>query len=321
MLTNTDICQTLLFLRKISALKKELKTAYLKLHLIVIIYGFTAILGKLIELPAVELVWYRMLLAIVTFYIYLKFKREDVSVPRRALLRFFLVGVIIAVHWVTFFGAIKLANVSVALGGFATTTLFTSLLEPFFHRKRINIFEVMIGLVIISGIYLIFRFETRYTLGFLVALLSAFLAGLFTVMNKKLIVNHSALQISFYEMIGGWMAITVFMLFTGKGISLPVAVPSQTDWMYLVLLATVCTAYAHKTQVEVMKHLTAFTVTLSINLEPVYGILMAFFIFGETERMTTGFYAGTLVILLSVIGFPLSQYFLRRRQRQVSQTD
>lgn len=291
------------------------------MHLIVLIYGFTAILGKLIELPALELVWYRMLLAIVTFYIYLKIRREDISVPRKALLRFFLVGAIIAVHWVTFFGAIKLANVSVALGGFATTTLFTSLLEPFFHRKRINIFEVVIGLVIISGIYLIFRFETRYTLGFLVALLSAFLAGLFTVMNKKLVVSHTSLQISFYEMIGGWMAISVFMLLTGKGTASPIAMPSLPDFMYLLLLATVCTAFAHKTQVEVMKHLSAFTVTLSINLEPVYGILMAFFIFGETERMTTGFYAGTLVILLSVVGYPLSQYYLRKKQRRVSRTD
>ncbi len=309
------------FWKKFPALRKELKTAYLKLHLIVLIYGFTAILGKLIELPALELVWYRMLLAIVTFYIYLKLRGEDVSVSRRALLRFFMVGVIIAVHWVTFFGAIKLANVSVALGVFATTTLFTSFLEPFFHRKRINIFEVIIGLVIISGIYLIFRFETRYTLGILVSLLSAFLAGLFTVMNKKLVVNHSAIQISFYEMIGGWIAITVFMLLSGKGISTPVLVPTWSDLIYLVILATVCTAFAHKTQIEVMKHLSAFTVTLSINLEPVYGILMAYFIFGETEKMTAGFYAGTLIILLSVIGFPLSQYYLRKKQRLANQTD
>lgn len=294
---------------------KELNTAWLKLHLIVLIYGFTAILGKLIELPALELVWYRMMFAIITFYIYLKFKREKLYVSRRSLVRFLLVGVIIAVHWVTFFGAIKLANVSVALGGFATTTLFTSFLEPFFHRKKINIYEVIIGLIIIAGIYLIFRFETRYTLGILVSLVSAFLAGLFTVINKKLVEDHRAIQISFYEMIGGWIAITLFMLISGRGFSTGVPLPSGSDLFYLVLLATVCTAFAHTTQVEVMKHLSAFSVTLSINLEPVYGILMAFFIFGETERMTAGFYAGTLIILLSVIGFPLTQYYLRKKKR------
>lgn len=313
-----EMSQRLLLLKKIPDLRKEINTAWLKLHLIVLIYGFTAILGKLIELPALELVWYRMMFAIVTFFIYLKYKGLKLEVSRRSLVRLLLVGVIIAVHWVTFFGAIKLANVSVALGGFATTTLFTSFLEPFFHKKKINVYEVIIGLIIILGIYLIFRFETRYTLGILVSLLSAFLAGLFTVINKKLVAHHEPVQISFYEMIGGWSAITLFLLFSGKGIASPMLLPSWSDLVYLLLLATVCTAYAHTTQVEVMKHLSAFTVTLTINLEPVYGILMAFFIFGETERMTAGFYAGTLVILLSVVGFPLSQYYKRKKRREAN---
>ena len=188
----------MLFLEKIlMILKKTLLATYLKLHLIVLIYGFTAILGKLISLPAFELVWYRMLIAILTFYVYLKFKKENLSVSRKDLLRFFGVGTIIAIHWVTFYGAIKLANVSVALGCFATTALFTSFLEPFFYRNRINYIEVLIGLIIIAGLYLIFRFETRYSLGIAVALLSAFLAGLFTVLNKKLVANHRAVKISF----------------------------------------------------------------------------------------------------------------------------
>ena len=302
-------------------LRKELLTTYLKLHLVVLIYGFTAILGKLIELPALELVWYRLIIAILTFYIYLKFKRENLVVTRRALLYFFGVGMIVALHWVTFYGAIKLSNVSVTLGCFATTTLFTSFLEPFFYRKRINFFEVLIGLIIIAGLYLIFRFETRYALGMLVALLSAFLAGLFTVLNKKLVANHRAIQISFYEMIGGLIGLTIFIMGSGRGISTPLLIPTFSDLFYLVLLATVCTAFAMTMQVEVMKHLSAFTVTLSINLEPVYGIVMAFFIFGEAERMTTGFYLGTLIILLSVIGFPLSQYYLRKRREKAIQID
>ena len=294
-------------------MKKDLLTTYLKLHLIVLIYGFTAILGKLILLPALELVWYRMMLAILTFFVYLKWRNESVVVPRKVLLRFFGVGLIIALHWVTFYGAIKLSNVSVTLGCFATTTLFTSFLEPFFYRKRINVFEVLVGLIIIAGLYLIFTFETRYALGILVSLFSAFLAGLFTVLNKKLVAKHSSVQISFYEMIGGLAGLSIFITLSGRGIVVPAIVPSLSDLFYLIILATVCTAFAHTTQVEVMKHLTAFTVTLAINLEPVYGIIMAFFIFGDTERMTSGFYLGTLIILLSVIGFPLIKYYLKTR--------
>jgi len=301
-------------------LRKELLTTYLKLHLIVLIYGFTAILGKLIELPALELVWYRMMLAIVTFFIYLKFKNESILVPRKVMLRLFGVGLIIALHWVTFYGAIKLSNVSVTLGCFATTTLFTSFLEPFFYRKRINVFEVLIGLIIIAGLYLIFTFETRYALGIMVSLFSAFLAGLFTVLNKKLVARHSSVQISFYEMIGGLAGLTLFITLSGRGIVVPAIVPTLSDLFYLIILATVCTAFAHTTQVEVMKHLTAFTVTLAINLEPVYGIVMAFFIFGETERMTPGFYLGTMIILLSVIGFPLVKYYLKSKSLKFTQT-
>ncbi len=295
-------------------MRKELLATYLKLHLIVLIYGFTAIFGKLIELPALELVWYRMIIAVVTFYIYLKWKGINLVVPRKVLFKFFGVGMIIAIHWVTFFGAIKLSNVSVALGVFATTTLFTSLLEPFFQKKRLNYFEVLIGLIIIAGIYLIFRFETRYALGIVVALLSSFLAGLFVVINKNLIVNHRAVQISFYEMIGGVITLTIVMALSGRGISIPILIPSYSDFFYLILLGTVCTAFAHTVQVDVMQHLSAFTVSLTINLEPVYGILMAFFIFGESEKMTAGFYAGTLIILLSVVGFPVSKYYLKKRK-------
>jgi len=309
-------------LKKISIiLRKKLLYTYLELHLIVLIYGFTAILGKLISLPALELVWYRMLIAILTFYIYLKIKKIDLHVTRRVLFQLFGVGIIIAIHWVTFYGAIKLSNVSVALGCFATTSLFTSFLEPFFYRKRINFVEVLIGLIIIAGLYLIFRFEHRYSLGIAVALLSAFLAGLFTVLNRKLVARNRAVKISFYEMIGGLIALTVFMIGSGKGISKPLLLPTYSDLFYLLLLGTVCTAFAHTVQVAVMQHLTAFTVTLAINLEPVYGIIMAFFIFGETERMTTGFYIGTLIILLSVIGFPLSNYYLSNRKPDISQTD
>ncbi len=301
---------------KFFVLKNLLISSHLKLHLIVLIYGFTAILGKLITLPAPQLVWYRMLIAIITFYLFIRWKKTDLSISRKQFFKLFGIGSVVAIHWITFFGAIKIANVSVALGCLATTTLFTSLLEPFFFRKRINALEVMVGILIIIGLYMIFRFETRYTTGVIVALISAFLAGLFTVLNKIMVNNHKASVISFYEMMGGLTCITIYLLFSGSG-GHSLSLPSPSDFIYLLVLGVVCTAYAFAVQVDIMKHLTAYIVALTINLEPVYGILMAWFLFGESERMTDGFYVGTTIILISVLGFPLYHYYQRRKSQTI----
>ena len=236
------------------------------------------------------------------------------KISRNQFLKLFGIGVIVALHWIAFFGAIKIANVSVALGCLATSTLFTSLLEPFFFRKKINAIEVIIGLIIIIGLYLIFRFEIRYLSGILVALAAAFLAGLFSVLNKKMVHHHKASLISFYEMAGGLSCITIYLLFSEWG-NIPVSMPKPMDLIYLMALGVICTAYAFAIQVKIMKHLSAYIVALTINLEPVYGIIMAWFLFGETEHMTHGFYAGTTIILLSVLGFPLYHFYQKRRIR------
>lgn len=293
-------------------MENQLLSSHLKLHFIVLIYGFTAILGKLISLPASQLVWYRMLIAVITFFLFLRWKKTDFSIDRKQFFKLFGIGIIVAVHWITFFGAIKISNVSVTLGCLATATLFTSLLEPFFFHKRINAVEVIVGLLIILGLYLIFRFETRYSLGIIVALISAFLAGMFTVINKKMVIHHKASVISFYEMLGGLTGITVYLLFSGIGNS-PLTLPSPIDFVYLLGLGTICTAFAFAVQVDVMNHLSAYIVALTINLEPVYGIVMAYFLFGESEHMTGGFYFGTAIILTSVLGFPLYHYYMRKR--------
>ncbi len=287
-------------------------SSHLKLHFIVLIYGFTAILGKLISLPAAQLVWYRMLIAVIAFYLFIRWKKTDLAISHIQFFKLFGIGIIVAIHWITFFGAIKISNVSVTLGCLATVTLFTSLLEPFFFRKRINAVEVIVGLLIILGLYLIFRFETRYSLGIIVALISAFLAGLFTVINKKMVMHQKASVISFYEMLGGLTGITLYLLFSGSANS-PLTLPSPIDFIYLLVLGIICTAYAFAVQVDIMKHLSAYIVALTINLEPVYGIIMAYFLFGETEHMTGGFYFGTVIILISVLGFPLYHYYLRKR--------
>ena len=296
-------------------MENELFISQLKLHIIVVIYGFTAILGKLIQLPAYELVWFRMLIAVIFFFIYLRIKNIDLSISKGDFLRISMVGVVVAAHWIAFFGAIKLSNVSVTLGCFATTTLFTSFLEPFFFRKKVNWLEVLTGIIIIAGLYLIFTFEMHYVSGILVALLSAFLAALFTVLNKKLIAKHPASVISFYELLGGWFVLTLFFLIPEVTDKASFALPTASDLAYLFLLGTVCTAYAFVIQIDVMKHLSAYMVTLTINLEPVYGIIMAFLFFGESEKMTAGFYIGTLIILLSVLSFPMMNKYYSKLQR------
>lgn len=291
-------------------MKKKVLSSLLKLHFIVFIYGFTAILGKLISISALNLVWYRMLIATIGLGLLMGLQRYSVKIPFKHLLKILFVGIIVAAHWISFFGAVKLSNVSVTLGCMASATLFASLLEPLIIRRRILPIEFFIGLLIIAGLYLIFRFETSYTAGIIVALTSAFLAALFVVLNKMLVQKHSTRIITFYEMAGGLAGISIYLLFTGKFTN-DFFQLSYSDIIYLLVLGLVCTAFAFAIQVNVMKDLSAYVVNLIINLEPVYGILLAYFIFRETEYMSSGFYLGTAIILVSVFGYPV----LKSRKR------
>jgi drug/metabolite transporter (DMT)-like permease len=291
-------------------LEKAKIASLAKLHVIVFIYGFTAILGKLISISAIDLVWYRMLIATLGLSLLFIFQRYSVKIALGDFIRIILVGFIVAAHWISFFGAIKLSNVSVTLGCLASATLFTSILEPLLLKRGINLIEVLIGFLIILGLYLIFRFETNYATGIIVAIISAFLAGLFTVLNKILVQKHSTRILTIYEMMGGFIGISIFLLLTG-GFSQSFFILPTSDIVYLLILGLICTAFAFAIQVDVMKELSAFIVALSINLEPVYGIIMAFIFFGDTEFMSAGFYAGTALILVSVFGYPLMKNMQR----------
>ncbi len=281
---------------------------HIQLHLVVILLGFTAILGALISLPAFELVWYRMLLAFGGLWVFFLLRKIPFRLHPRQILPLLGIGIVVALHWVTFFHAIKLSNVSVTLGVFASTTLFTSFIEPLSQKRRIFWVEVFIGMIILGGIYLIFQYEFQFMEGILYALLSAFLNGLFVVLNRNISLRHHPSVISFYEMIGGFLFISAYLLVVGD-MHAQFFTVSQGDLFYLLLLGFVCTAYAFTAIVDVMKVLSAFTVVLAVNLEPVYGIVMAHFFFPEAERMSAGFYLGTLVILVSVFAYP----FLKRR--------
>jgi len=283
------------------------------MHFIVLIYGFTAILGKLINMEAIHLVWYRMLFAIIGLIFYIKIKNTSLRISNTQILKLISIGLIVAAHWITFFHAIKISNISVTLGILSSGTLFASILEPIIFKKPIKLLEMLIGIAIICGLYLIFRFELNYADGIIVALISTLLATTFTILNKSFTYKLPPSTISFYEMTGGFIGLTIYLFATNQ-INESIIHPSSMDLLYTAILGIICTAFAFAVSIDVMKELSAYTVILSINMEPVYGIILAYMIFGESELMTGGFYVGTIVILTSVFMYPV----FKRRQNKIS---
>lgn len=273
---------------------------YFHLHLIIFIWGFTAVLGALISLEAIPLVWYRMAIAFVLIFLYVKWRKISLKFPTKTLLGFLLAGVIIAGHWITFFAAIKASNVSVTLAVLSTGAFFASILEPIFYRRKIIWYEVLFGVFVILGLYIIFDIETQYLTGILLSLTSAFLSALFSVINGKYAVKYNAVSISFWELLFGAVCVGLFLLFSGE-ITTDFFILSSKDWFYLLILASACTAYAFIASVHVMKWIKPYTVMLSINMEPIYGIILALLILGEKEHMSMQFYYGALIILGTVI--------------------
>ena len=275
---------------------------HLHLHFLVFIAGFTAILGELITIQAIPLVWYRMTIAGILMFIFLRYKRINLSIPLNVKIRFFLAGVVIALHWITFFAAINTSNISITLAMFSTGAFFASLIEPLFYRRRIISYEIIFGLIVMVGVAMIMQIEGEYFYGIILGILSAFLSSLFAVMNGKFVQNYNAVTISFYEFISGILFISIFLAFDHEhGFSASFFNITFSDFIYLLILASVCTAYAFIASVYVMKHITPFSVVLTYNLEPVYGMIMAFIIFPEKERMPVIFYIGSSLIILTVL--------------------
>ncbi|GAA4075807.1 DMT family transporter [Flavobacterium cheonanense] len=274
--------------------------SYLHLHLIVFIWGFTAILGRLITLDALPLVWYRMLFAVGFIFIYIKYKRMPIKIPKRILLKFLVAGLVIALHWFTFFRAIKVSNVSITLACLSTGAFFTSLIEPVFFGKKIIWYEIFFGLIVVFGLSIIFNVEGRYVEGIVLALTSAFLSASFAVINSKFVKDYDPTVISYYELGGGVLFFSIFLLFTNSFNSEFFQL-TTSDFVYLLILSSVCTAYAFIASTAVMKFLSPYTVMLTINLEPIYGIILAVLIFEDKEQMSPQFYVGAVIIIITVI--------------------
>ena len=262
--------------------------SYLNLHLIVFIWGFTAILGALITIDAENLVWYRMLIAMIFLGGFIAFKKQSFQVPVKEFFKLIFVGLLIALHWIFFFRAIHVSNVSITLSIFSLGAFFASLLEPLFYGRKVLWYEVLFGLIIIAGLGLILQVEIKYLEGVYYALAAIILGVLFTLMNGKLISDHEPSVITFYEFGAGVFFITIYFLFQGK-FKADFFEMSLNNWVLLLILASICTAYAFTASVKVMQRLTPYTVMLTTNLEPVYGIVLAYFILGGKEKMSVEF--------------------------------
>ncbi|WP_297985401.1 DMT family transporter [uncultured Chryseobacterium sp.] len=291
-----------------------IKPEILRLHIIVFLWGFTAILGKLIHAEADALVFFRMLFAAIFLYIYIRFiKKESLQVQKKLMFQLVGIGGLMAIHWLSFFYSIKISNVSIALSCLSLSTLFAALIEPLVFKRKVDWTEVIIGIVIVICISLIFNAELKYKLGIIAGIICALFGTLFSVFNGRLFGKTSSANIIFYEIFGGWALISLFFLFTGQIFTFHEI--SYRDLALLTLLASVFTAFPMLESVKLMKFISPFTLILTVNLEPVYGIILAFFIFGESEHMSPVFYIASVVMILSIFANGILKARRRSKQR------
>ncbi len=273
---------------------------HLHLHFIIFIYGFTAVLGALISIDAIPLVWYRMLIASSVAFLFVKIKKYSLRVPQKTVIKLIIAGVMIALHWMTFFAAIKESNVSITLAMMSAGAFFTAILEPIWYKRKVIWYEIVLGVVVIFGLYIIFNVEGDYINGIVLALISALLIAIFSLLNGKLVQEYRPSVISFYELSSGVVFISIYLLIDNKFTS-NFFILKSSDWFYLLVLGVICTAYAFITSIKLLKFISPYTAMLSVNMEPVYGIILAYLILGNSEKMSLGFYVGTIVILCTVI--------------------
>ncbi|NQW27331.1 MAG: EamA family transporter [Flammeovirgaceae bacterium] len=285
------------------------------LHFIILIWGFTAIIGLFIDLMPVEIVFYRTGLAALLLVLVIYSSRLSFGLDSRvSLLKAIIVGLLMSVHWVLFFLSAKISTASVCLVGMATTSFWTSIIEPMFFDKKIQGFEIFLSLIAVLGILIVFNMEIDYFKGLLFAMIAAILAALFSIINADLTKKNNHFVITFYEMITASALAGIMMLFYFYFISYKsFALPGTKNWFWLFILSSICTVFAMSYSIKLMKRLSAFFVNLTVNLEPIYGIILALLIFGEQEQMSVGFYIGTGLILLSVLIYPLLNKKYKRK--------
>lgn len=277
-----------------------MKKAFLQLHLSVFLAGFTGILGKLISLNEGLLVWYRLLITAVTMYILFRLQGTFRKLPWKDIVPIGATGVVVALHWLFFYGSIKYSNVSIGVICFSLTSLFTAIFDPLINRRRFDVAEMLLSMLTLFGILLIFHFDTQYRTGIVLGIISAMFAALFTVYNKRLVKRFDTNTITFYELSTGLVVLSLFLPFYLHFFPVTSVIPGFSDLMYLLVLAWLCTICMYTLSMNALKKISPFTVNLCFNLEPVYSIVLAFMLFHENKHLNNAFYAGLACIVLSV---------------------
>lgn len=288
-----------------------MRRPFIQLHVAVLLAGLTGVLGRLISLNEGLLVWYRLLLTAPSLWVLAFLRKQAVRIDRRDMWRIFGIGGIAALHWVAFYGSIKYSNVSVGLLCFSAIGFFTALIEPLILRHPVDVVELLLGLLVIVGIFFIFQVDPHFKTGIVIGLVSALLGSLFPVLNKRILKRVSSENVTLYELSGGFLVLSLLMPLYLYLFPAPSLTPGWQDWIWLLVLAWACTVLAFNLSMSALRHISAFTVNLSYNLEPVYGILLAFVLFREDKYLNKGFYIGFCLILLSII---LQTVRLKRRR-------
>ena len=281
---------------------------YLKLHIVVFLWGTTSVMAKLVSMPATEMLVYRTFLAAAGLLAVAAVWRVSLRVSAADVFRLLGIGMVVGLHWAAFFVGGQYSTASLSLVGFATCSLWAAILEPLVNRQPIRPLEIFLGLAVLAGLYLIFRFEFHYWVGFLLSVLSGLLAAVFSILNFRLVRRIPSVTIAFYEMAGAFLFMVLMLplykiTFARNGV-LDLS-PEPTDWIYLAILSLLCSVFAFTMSVNLLKKVSVFTVQLLLNLEPVYGIMLAVMVLGEHRMMGPGFFAGTAIILAAVLSYPL----------------
>lgn len=292
-----------------------MKKAFLQLHIAVFLAGFTGILGRLITLNEGMIVWYRLLLTSVTMWVLFGFMKKLHKIPLVDILKISAVGFIAALHWVTFYGSIKYANVSVALVCFSAISFFTALFEPLILRKKMNWTELLLGLVTLSGIYIIFHFDTQYKTGIIIGIISALLASLFPIYNREFLKRINVETLLAWQQTGGLLVLSLFLPFYLQQFPVNSFFPGIENFAWLLVLAWICSVIAFQFSSNALKKLSAFTVNLTYNLEPVYGIILAFIVYKENQFLSKWFFVGFGIIAIAII---FHVYLLVKLERKLT---
>jgi drug/metabolite transporter (DMT)-like permease len=277
-----------------------MKPALIRLHIAVFLWGFTGILGRLITLNEGWLVWWRMFITALALWIYFFFSKQIQKISLRDFLKIASIGTILSLHWLLFYGSIKYSNVSIALTCLATTGLLSAIIEPLFFRKRINSTEILLGTFALVGIIIIYFSNLQFSIGIYIGLLSSLATVIVSVLNKKIVSGYTPQIITLYQLTGGFLGLTLLMPLYNLLLNSNIQYPQKLDWLWLIILAVFCTVFTFFLYIRALRQLSAFTINLTLTLEPVYGIILAFAVFSENKYLSKYFYIGFALILIAV---------------------